>query len=250
MRRETEVLFENVMREDRSVLDLIRSDYTFLNGRLARHYQVPHVYGERFRRVAVDDDSGRGGLLRHGSVLTVTSYATRTSPVLRGHWVLENFLGTPPPPPPPDVPALEDNDVDASLPVRERLAVHRENVACAGCHRVMDPIGFAFENYDAVGRWREREGESRVDAAGKLPDGTPFDGLADLERGLLKRPELFARTLTEKLLTFALGRGVGPSDAPAVRKIVRAGAAENYRFSAIICGIVGSDPFTLRETHP
>jgi hypothetical protein len=250
MRRETELLFESVLREDRSVLHLLQSDFTFLNERLAKHYGIPHVYGGRYRRVALDAGSGRGGILRHGSILTVTSYATRTSPVLRGHWVLKNLLGTPPPPPPPDVPALEDNPVDAALPVRQRLAVHRDNAACARCHNVMDPIGFAFENFDAVGRWRTHESGQPVDAKGTLPDGTAFDGIAGLEAGLLERPELFVRTLTEKLLIFALGRGIEPSDGPAVRRIVRASEGDNFRFSAIVLQIVASDPFTKRMANP
>lgn len=248
MRRETELLFASVLRDDRSVLDLLNSDHTYLNERLAKHYGIPHVYGERFRRIELGADSQRGGILRHGSILTVTSYAHRTSPVLRGHWVLKNLLGTPPPPPPPDIPSLEDNTVDASLPVRQRLAVHRENRSCARCHNPMDPIGFAFENFDAVGQWRTRESGQPVDATGRLPDGTRYDGVAGLEEGLLKRPELFVRTLTEKLLVFALGRGIEPSDAPAVRKIVRGAAEENYRFSAIILQIVASNPFTMRMT--
>ena len=184
LRRETELLFEEVMREDRSVLDLLKSDHTFLNERLAKHYGIPHVYGPRFRRVALEPGSERGGLLRHGSVLTVTSYATRTSPVIRGKWVLENLLGTPPPPPPPNVPALDDNTVSASLPVRERLAQHRANAACASCHNLMDPVGFALENFDAVGRWRTTEEGQPVDASGGLPDGSKFTGVAGLEAGL------------------------------------------------------------------
>ena len=250
MRRETEMLFASVLREDRSVLDLLRSDHTFLNERLAKHYGIPHVYGQRFRKVMIDPGSHRGGILRHGSILTVTSYATRTSPVLRGHWVLENLLGTPPPPPPPDVPALEDSRIDASLPVRQRLAAHRENRSCARCHDPMDPIGFAFEHFDAIGQWRSLESGQPVDASGSLPDGTRFAGLAGLEEGLLKRPELFVRTLTEKLLIFALGRGIEPFDAPAVRKIVRGAAVDDYRFSAIILRLVASDPFTMRMTEP
>ncbi|MEM9479253.1 MAG: DUF1592 domain-containing protein [Verrucomicrobiota bacterium] len=246
MRRETEMLFENVMREDRSILELLQSDFTFLNERLAKHYGIPHIYGERFRKVALRPEHGRGGLLRHGSILTVTSYANRTSPVLRGHWVLENLLGTPPPPAPPDVPALEDNPVDASLPVRERLAAHRDNPGCAGCHSVMDPIGFAFEYYDAIGQFRSHEADQPVDATGAMADGTKFDGLEGLESGLVNRPELFARTLTEKLLTYALGRGVESSDAPAVRKIVRSAAVDDNRFSSIIQAIVASEPFTMR----
>ncbi|MHC4923312.1 MAG: DUF1592 domain-containing protein [Planctomycetota bacterium] len=248
MRRETEMLFESVMREDRSVIDLLRSGHTFLNERLAKHYGIPHIYGERMRRVQLDAREPRGGILRHGSILTVTSYANRTSPVLRGHWVLENILGTPPPPPPPDVPALEDARIDASLPVRERLAAHRENKACAHCHNPMDPVGFAFENYDAIGQWRTREGEAHVNSEGSLPDGTRFDDIAGLEEALLKDPDLFARSVTEKLLTFGLGRGIGPSDAPMIREIVRKAALDDYRFSAIILRIVESDLFTMRMT--
>jgi len=246
MRRETELLFEEVLREDRSVLDLLKSDHTFLNERLAKHYGIPHVYGPRFRKVALDSGSERGGFLRHGSVLTVTSYATRTSPVIRGKWVLENLLGTPPPPPLPDVPALDDNTVSASLPVRERLLQHRANATCAVCHNLTDPVGFALENFDAVGRWRTTEEGQPVDSSGGLPDGSEFTGVAGLEAGLLKRPELFVRTLTEKLLTFALGRGVEPFDGPAVRKVVRAVRDADYRFSTIIETIVQSDPFQMR----
>jgi mono/diheme cytochrome c family protein len=246
-RRETELHFETVLREDRSVLDLLQADYTFLNERLAKHYGVPHVYGSHFRRVALDPESERGGLLRQASVLTVTSYATRTSPVLRGKWILDNIIGTPPPPPLPDVPAL-DNVIAANLSVRERLAQHRANAACASCHNLMDPPGFALENYDAVGRWRILEEGKPVDASGGLPDGSKFDGVRGLERGLLLRPDLFVGTLTEKLLTFALGRGVEPFDGPAVRQIVREAKADNYRFSSIIVGITESTPFTMRKT--
>jgi len=246
MRKETELLFQNMLREDRSVLDLLQSDHTYLNERLAKHYGIPHIYGERFRKVALDSNSNRGGLLRHGSILTVTSYATRTSPVLRGHWVMKNLLGTPPPPPPPDVPALEDNAIDEDLPVRERLAEHRANPACASCHNSMDPIGFAFENFDAVGRWRTQESGQPVDSKGALPDGTTFEGIAGLEAGLLKRPELFARTFVEKLFTYALGRGIEPGDSPAVRQIVRGATKDNYQFSSIILHMLDSDPFTMR----
>lgn len=247
MRRETELLFEEIVREDRSALDLLRADHTFLNERLAKHYGIPHIFGERFRRVALGPVSPRGGLLRHASVLTVTSYATRTSPVLRGNWVLGTLLGTPPPPPPPNVPALDDNAVAANLPVRERLAAHRANAACASCHDLMDPVGFALENFDAVGRWRTLEEGKPVDATGGFPDGSQFTGVAGLERALLNRPELFATALTEKLLTFALGRGVEPFDAPAVRQVVREAKADNYRFSDIVLGIVKSPPFTMRQ---
>jgi hypothetical protein len=248
-RRETESLFEEVLREDRSVLDLLRSDHAYLNERLAKHYGIPHVYGDRFRRVALGDGGERGGLLRQGSVLTVTSYATRTSPVIRGKWVLENILGTPPPPQPANVPALKDNTVDSSLSVRERLAEHRRDVACAGCHKLMDPVGFALENYDAVGRWRASEEGRPVDATGGLPDGSKFEGVDGLERALLERPELFVGTLTEKLLTFALGRGVGPRDGPAVRKIIRDSRDDGYRFSSLVLGIVRSVPFQMRTSE-
>ena len=184
--------------------------------------------------------------MRQGSILTVTSYATRTSPVIRGNWILENFIGMPSKPPPPDVPVLDENKVNASLSIRERLAAHRANPACANCHDRMDPIGFALENFDAVGRWREFEDGRAIDVAGGLPDGSTFDGVAKLEDGLLSRPELFVRTLTEKLLTYALGRGVELHDAPAVRKIVAEAKLENYRVSSIILGVTQSVPFTMR----
>jgi len=248
-RRETELHFETMLREDRSVLDLLRADHTFLNERLAKHYGIPNVYGSHFRRVALDKNSERGGLLRQGSVLTVTSYATRTSPVIRGHWILGNLLGTPPPPPPANVPALRDTTISANLSVRARLAEHRANAACANCHNLMDPVGFALENYDAIGRWRTLEEGQPVDATGGLPDGSKFTGVAGLEAGLLKQPDLFVGTLTEKLLIFALGRGVEPSDAPAVRKIVRDAQANDYRFSSVILGVAKSIPFTMRRAQ-
>ena len=250
MRRETEVFFEHIIRADRPITELLSADYTFLDERLARHYGVPHVFGSQFRRVsfAADPARQRGGLLRHGSILTVTSYATRTSPVIRGHWILANLAGAPPPPPPPDVPSLDANVVSASLPIRQRLAQHRENPACASCHDVMDPVGFALENFDAVGRWRTEEDHKTVDASGGLADGSQFAGVAGLERALLARPELFAGTFTEKLLTFALGRGVEPSDAPAIRSIVRHAQAGDYRFSALVVGLVNSVPFQMRRT--
>jgi mono/diheme cytochrome c family protein len=248
MRRETELLFEEMLRDDRSALDLLRADHTWLNERLAKHYGIPHIYGPRFRRVALAPDSPRGGLLRHASVLTVTSYATRTSPVIRGHWILGNLLGSPPPPPPPNVPALEDNVVFATLPVRERLAQHRANPACASCHDVMDPVGFALENYDALGRWRTREEGQPVDATGGFPDGSKFTGVAGLEQALLNRPELFVGTLAEKLLTYALSRGIETHDAPAVRQILRDAQADKFHFSAIVLGVVNSTPFKMRQS--
>lgn len=245
-RQETELFVESILREDGSVLDLIKSDYTFLNERLAKHYGIPHVYGSRFRRVKLDPASHRGGLLRQGSILAVTSYATRTSPVLRGHWVLKNLIGAEPPPPPPDVPALAEKTILGNLSVRERLQQHRERPACAGCHNQMDPIGFALENFDAVGRWRETEAEAPLDVTGSLLGGTDFQGIGGLEQALLAHPDLVARTLTEKLLTFALGRGIEPDDAPAIRKIVRDARDDNYRLSKLILGIAESIPFQMR----
>ena len=214
--------------------------------RLASHYGIPHVYGERFRRVVLGDERQRGGLLRQGSILTVTSYATRTSPVIRGKWILENFLGTPPPPPPAEVPSLKDNTVAANLPIRERLAEHRSNAACASCHRLIDPVGFSLEQFDAVGRWRTLDEGNPVDAAGGLPDGSHFAGVSGLEKALLQRPELFVQTMTEKLFTFALGRPPQETDAPVIRKIVRAAKVDNYRFSSLIIGITSSTPFQKR----
>jgi mono/diheme cytochrome c family protein len=248
-RQETELFVDSILREDRSVRDLIRADYTFLNERLAKHYGIPHVYGSRFRRVALAPGSARGGLLRHGSILAVTSYATRTSPVLRGVWVLDNIFGAPPPPPPANVPALDDTPVAASLPMRQRLGAHRANPACASCHRTIDPVGFALENFDAVGRWRNDDGDSGpVDVSGALPGAVAFRGVAGLEESLLSRPELFAGRLTEKLLTFALGRGVEYYDAPAVRKILRDAEPGGYRLSSILLGIVKSVPFQMRRS--
>ena len=248
-REETERFVDSVLREDRSALDLLRADYTFLNERLAKHYGIPNVYGSRFRRVSLAADSKRGGLLRHGSVLAVTSYATRTSPVIRGVWVLDNIVGAPPPPPPPNVPSLEENSVSAALPMRERLAAHRSNPVCASCHRTIDPVGFTLENFDALGRWRDHAGDSGpIDVAGGLPGVGEFAGVDGLEDGLLIRPELFAGRLTEKLLTFALGRGVEHYDAPALRKILREAEPDGYRLSSLILGIVKSVPFQMRKS--
>jgi hypothetical protein len=249
MRQETEMFFESVVKEDRSVIDLLGADYTYLNERLARHYGIPNVRGSHFRKVTLSNDSQRGGLLGQGSILTVTSYANRTSPVLRGKWVLENILGTPPPPPPGNVPPLgEDNPVEKARTMRERMVQHRSNPACSGCHQLMDPIGLSVENFDAVGRWRTRgEGDEAIDAAGALPSGTAFQGMEGLKKALLAQPESFANTVTEKLLTYALGRGIDAYDAPAVRAILRDANAKNYRFSSLVLGVVKSTPFQMRR---
>ncbi|MCY4029456.1 MAG: DUF1592 domain-containing protein [Acidobacteria bacterium] len=247
-REETERFFDSVVREGGGVADLLDADYTFLNERLAKHYGIPNVYGTRMRRVELGEDSRRGGLLRHGSILSVTSYATRTSPVIRGVWVLSNVFGAPPPPPLPNVPALEENEVAANLPMRERLAAHRANPVCANCHRTIDPVGFALENFDALGRWRDHEGDTAsIDVSGGLPGVGEFDGIEGLETGLLSRPDLFAGTITEKLLTFALGRGVEHYDQPAVRRILRETEPDGYRLSSLIVGIVKSVPFQMRR---
>ena len=250
-RRETELFFQSIVREDHNVLDLLTADYTFLNQRLARHYGIPNVYGDRFRRVSLAQNSERRGLLAHGSILTVTAYATRTSPVLRGNWILGNLLGIQVPPPPPNVPALEENDTSARvLSMRERMGQHRANPVCASCHNLMDPIGLATENFDAIGRWRIRDGSgATIDASGSLPGGASFDGMAGLRQALLDRPELFTSTLTEKLLTYALGRGLEYYDAAAVRKIRQDAARNDNRFSRIILGIVNSTPFQMRRSE-
>ena len=244
--RETELFFRDQFRRDRSVLDLLRADYTFVNSRLAEHYGIPGVYGGHFRRVALADER-RHGLLGHGSVLTVTSYPNRTSPVLRGKWVLENLLGAPPPPPPPDVPSLEEGSRTVPTTVRERLEQHRANPVCASCHARMDPLGFALENFDPIGRWRDAEAGLPIDAAADLPDGSTVDGPVAFRRALLERREEFVGNFTEKLMTYALGRGVEHHDAPAVRAIVRGAAASGYRWSDIVLGIVESVPFRMRK---
>ena len=250
-RRETELLFGSVVDQDRSVLDLLQADYTFLNERLARHYGISGVYGSRFRRVDLPPGSPRGGLLGHGSVLTVTSYATRTSPVLRGQWILDNLLGMPPPPPPANVPPLEEPEPGvAARSMRERMEAHRVNPACAACHRLMDPAGLALENFDAIGRWRDRgEDWSPIDARGSIPGGGEFEGMAGLRDAVLARPHVFAGAVAEKLLTYALGRGLDHNDGPAVRRIVRGAADEDYRFSSLVLGIVESIPFQMRRSQ-
>jgi hypothetical protein len=248
LKRETELFFGSIVQEDRSALDLLRADYTFVNERVARLYGLPNVKGSHFRRVTLPADSPRRGLLGHGSILTVTSYPDRTSPVVRGKWILENLLGVPPPPPPDDVPELEEtSDGGGTLSIRERLAAHRANPSCASCHALMDPLGFALENFNAVGVWRTIDDTGgAIDASGALPDGTEFAGVAELRAALLQS-DLFLTTLTEKLMTYALGRGVEAYDQPAVRKIVRDAAASDYRFSALISGVVQSPPFQMRR---
>jgi hypothetical protein len=251
LQEETELFLESFVRDDRSVLELLTADYTFVNERLARHYGIPNVYGSHFRRVALPSDSPRRGLLGHGSILTLTSYPARTSPVVRGKWILENILGTPPPPPPPDVPALTDNSSTKVLTMRERMSAHRANPVCASCHTVMDPLGLSLENFDAVGRWRDRmEGETAIDVSGAFPDGTKFDGVGGLRDVLLKHPEQFVTNVIERLMTYGLGRGVEFYDAPAVRTIRREAAGRDYAFSALVLGIVKSPPFQMRRSLP
>ena len=248
-RRETSLFADSVLRGGGSVLELLTASHTFVNERLARHYGIPHVYGSRFRRVELDSPV-RQGLLGQGSILTLTSYATRTSPVLRGKWILENLLGSPPPPPPPDVPAL-DETTESGEPrsMREAMEQHRANPACASCHARMDPLGFALENFDAVGRWRTlSESDEPIDASGVLPDGRRFEGPAGLRAALLQAPDQFVHTVTEKLLTYALGRGVEHFDAPTIRAVVRDAERDGWRFESIVSGIVNSTPFQMRRS--
>jgi hypothetical protein len=247
LQRETEMLFESVVLEDRSALDLLRADYTFVNERLARHYGIPNVYGNQFRRVAVRDEY-RKGLLGQGSILTITSYANRTSPVNRGKYVLTNILGTPPPPPPANVPPLDEKPGKA-VSMRDRMEQHRANPACAGCHKLMDPIGLALENFDGIGRWRTADNGTRINPSEVLSDGTEVDGPAALRQALVARPEQFVGTMTEGLLTYALGRGTGPEDMPVVRSILKEAARHEYRFSALVLGIVKSVPFQMRRSE-
>ncbi len=253
LQTELELFFTSIMREDRSVLDLLTADYTFVNERLARHYGIRNVSGSHFRRVTLSDEVRRG-LLGKGAILTVTSHPHRTSPVLRGKWILDNILGAPPPPPPDDVPPFEE-EIDAGRPVsvRERMERHRQNPACAGCHRMIDPLGLALENFDAVGAWRTKDGGTRgslVDASGQLVDGTPIDGVVELRQALVRDPQTFVRTMTEKLLTYGTGRGLTASDMPAVRAIARESERHDFRFSSLILEIVRSIPFRMRLKAP
>jgi hypothetical protein len=246
MRQETKMFFDSILREDRSVLDLLNANYTFVNERLARHYGIPNIYGSQFRRVQVTDETRRG-LLGQGSILTVTSYPNRTSPVQRGKWILTNILGTPPTPPPPNVPELKENAEDAQpKSVRERMEAHRADAVCAGCHKVMDPIGFALENFDAIGRWRALDDGAKIDPSGVLFNGARVDGPAALRQMITSRPDVFVGVMTEKLMTYALGRGVEYYDMPAVRKIVRDAGARDFKFSALIAGVVKSTPFQMK----
>jgi Protein of unknown function (DUF1592)/Protein of unknown function (DUF1588)/Protein of unknown function (DUF1585) len=248
MQRETELFIGSVFRENRSVLDLLRANYTFLNERLARHYGVPNIKGSYFRRVTFPDGSVRGGLLGHGSVLTITSYSTRTSPVLRGKWVLENLLSAAPPPPPADVPSLKIETAPGKpLTLREAMIQHRAAPACAGCHARMDPIGFAMENFDAVGRWRERDGQQPIDATGVFPEGTKFEGIPGLKSELLRQPEQFVGTVAERLLMYAIGRNLQYYDAPTVRAVIRDAEPADHTLASLVLGIVKSRPFQMRE---
>jgi mono/diheme cytochrome c family protein len=246
MRRETEMLLESIVREDRSVIDLLNADYTFVDETLARHYGIPNVRGSRFRRVAITDEARRG-LLGQGSFLLVTSVANRTSPVSRGKWVLENLMGVPPPLPPPNVPAIDESPEAAKASsLRQKMEIHRGNPTCAACHRIMDPIGFTLENFDLVGRWRTRDGNAPIDATSQLFDGTPLDGPVSLRKALLARSDVFARTATEKLMTYGTGRALKYYDMPIVRQVVRDAAKNDYRFSSLVLGIVKSDPFQMK----
>ena len=246
--QETNLFLKSILREDRSVLTLLNADYTFLNERLADFYGVPNVYGSRFRRVSVTDERRRG-LLGQGSILLLTSYANRTSVVQRGKWVLENLLASPPPPPPGDVPPLKERSEGAKGTFRQQLEEHRKNPFCFGCHARMDPIGFALENFDAIGKWRELDGGVPIDASGALVDGSKFSGPAGLREGLLQRPENIAYGVAEKLLMYSLGRTVEHYDGPALRKVVRDAAASDYRWSAVVLGIVKSTPFQMRRSQ-
>jgi hypothetical protein len=246
-RREIELFAGSVIREDRSVLDLLTANHTFVNERLAKHYGIPHVYGSHFRRVTLADDARRG-LLGKGSLLLVTSHADRTAPVLRGKWILENLMGTPPPPPPANFSLAEEDPGAAPRTIRERMERHRASQACAGCHKVMDPLGFAMENFDAVGAWRSKDGGRAIDASGELMDGAKVDGVIALRQALVARPDVFYRTFAEKLTIYAIGRGLDARDMPAIRAIVRSASKNDHRFSAFVMGVVNSTPFQMRRS--
>jgi hypothetical protein len=249
MKQETTMLFDSIMREDRSAMDLLNADYTFVNERLARHYGIPNVYGSQFRRVKVPNEARRG-LLGQASILTVTSYPNRTSPVQRGKWILTNLLGVPPTPPPPNVPPLKDQSENGKpRSLRETMEEHRANAVCAGCHKVMDPIGFSMENFDAVGAWRTNDHGAPIDSKDTVFNGTVVDGITGLRQMLASRPDVFIGVMTEKMLTYAIGRGITTSDMPAVRKIVQNARSKDYRFSSLVVGVVNSTPFQYREVQ-
>jgi mono/diheme cytochrome c family protein len=250
MQKETGLFFQNIIQEDRSVLDFIDANYTFLNQRLAEFYGIPDVKGPEFRKVELPAATRRGGVLTQASVLTVSSYATRTSPVIRGKWILENILNSAPPPPPPNVPSLKEDEVGA-VSMREMLQKHRENPSCAGCHARMDPLGFSLENFDAIGAWREKDGQLAIDTSGELPSGRKFDGPDELRKIVLEDKDAFARCIAEKMLTFAIGRGVTRDDQPAITSIAGQMAREDYRFSTLVLGVINSPQFQLRgESRP
>ncbi len=249
MKEETSLFFDSIVREDRSVVDLLNADYTFINERLARHYGIPDIYGSQFRRVKVTSEARRG-LLGQASLLTVTSYPNRTSPVERGKWVLTNLLGVPPQPPPPNIPSLDTTSTDGKvLSLRERMEKHRANPTCAGCHKVMDPIGFALESYDGIGRWRKTEDGAPIDTSGTLFNGATIDGVVGLRRNIVAHPEIFVGVMTEKMLTYALGRGLEYYDMPAVRRIVHDAKTKDFRFSSIVLGVARSTPFQWKEVR-
>jgi hypothetical protein len=248
-RRETEMLFESILREDRSIVDLLDADYTFVDERLARHYGIPNIRGSQFRRVTLEKDDPRRGLFGKGSLLLVTSAVNRTSPVTRGKWILENVLGVAAPAVPASVPPLKENSERTdgkTLSMRERMEEHRSNPSCASCHKIMDPIGFALENFDLTGKWRDIDGKATVDSSAELVDGTKLNGPASLRQAILSRSDAFVTVATEKLLTYATGRAVHYYDMPAVRSIIRDAARSNYRFSSLVLDIVKSVPFQMK----
>jgi hypothetical protein len=248
MRKETELFFTDFMRNNRSVLEFLDANFTYVNQRLAKHYGIPGVYGSQFRRVSLTDPN-RFGLLGQASILTVTAYPNRTSVVQRGKWVLDNLLGMPPPPPPPNLPDLKPHGANGKMTLRQAMEEHRANAVCAACHARMDPIGFSLENYDGVGHWRDKEDSGlSIDATGKFPDGTVFTGPTGLERVLLSKKEQFVETLSAKLLTYALGRGLEYYDEPAIRAITRKTATCNYAFDSLITAVIESTPFQMRRT--
>ena len=251
LQRETELLFESIAREDRPIPELLTADYTFVNERLARHYNIPNVYGDQFRRVTIEDEY-RKGLLGQGSIMLINSYANRTSPVTRGKYILTTILGTPPPAPPPNVPPLDEAPA-VPMTMRQRMEQHRGNPACSGCHSLMDPIGLALENFDGIGRWRMEDDSVPIDSSGIIHvfrDFGPINGPVELREAILDRSEQFVQTATEMLLTYALGRGLEAQDMPIVRSIVRDAETNDYRFSSLVLGVVGSGPFSLRFAQP